>query len=64
MNVMRFFVVVFLLSYGKSRPSLCVTILPYFNALTEEGLKQVPYVYLRDVIRFESHVASCKYDGL
>jgi len=47
----------------KCRPSLCVSILPYFNALTEEGLKNVPYIYLRDVIRFESRVAVCTSDG-
>lgn len=49
--------------YQRTRPSLCVTVLPYFNALTEEGLRQVPYVYLRDVIRFESRVATCKHDS-
>ena len=45
-------------SFSKSRPSLCVTILPYYNALTNEGLRSIPYVHLRDVIRFESQVAS------
>lgn len=45
-------------TYGKLRPSLNVTILPYFNALTNEGLRHIPYVHLRDVIRFESQVAA------
>lgn len=49
-------------TYGKTRPSLCVTIIPYFNALTNQGLKAIPYVHLRDVIRFESQVAKFSCD--
>ncbi|XP_065646785.1 F-box/LRR-repeat protein 18 [Hydra vulgaris] len=46
--------------FGKARRSSCITVLSYLNSLTEEGLKKVPYIYLRDVIKFESYVASCK----
>ena len=45
-------------AFSKSRPALSVTILPYFNALTNQGLRHIPYVHLRDVIRFESQVAA------
>ena len=42
---------------GGARPSLCVVILPYEQALRMEGLESVPHHYLRDVVAFQSKVA-------